>query len=116
MVVAFPDQLIARTAEPYHLLDLRMGSDDSGTEKFGDAGGIVLGVINVAILIDPIDSLGVDVVAIVTELIGDVQDDQQTNTQAGSEADDVESSKALAFPEASDCDLEIVAEHGWSVL
>jgi hypothetical protein len=71
-----------------------------------------LGVIEIDILIDPIDAVGVDIVAVVTELIGDVQDDQQTDAKPGSEADDVEGGKALAFPEASEGDLEIVAEHG----
>jgi hypothetical protein len=51
-------------------------------------------------------------VAVVTELIGNVQHDQQTDTEAGSEADDVEGGKALAFSEAAEGDPEIVAEHG----
>jgi len=99
-------------AEPDHLLDLRIGSDESGAEKFGAGSGVVLGVIDVAILIDPIDAVGVDIVAVITELIRDVQDDQQTDTEAGSEADDVEGGKALAFPQATEGDIEIVAEHG----
>ena len=112
VVVALPHQLVARLAKPDHLLDLWIGSNERGAEEFGDGGGIVLGVIDVAILIDPVDAVGVDIVAVVTELIGDVQDDQQADTEAGSEADDVEDGKALAFPEASEGDLEIVAEHG----
>lgn len=99
-------------AEPDHLLDLRIGSDESGAHKFGGVGSVVLGVIDVAILIDPIDAVGVDVVAVVTELVGDVQDDQQTDTEAGSETDDIEGGKALAFPEAAEGNLEIVSEHG----
>jgi len=112
VVVTLSHQQVARVAESNHLLDLRIGSDKRGAEKFGDVNGIVLGVIDVAILIDPIDAVGINVVAVVTELIGDVQDDQQTNAEAGSEADDVEGGKALAFPEAAEGDLEIVAEHG----
>ena len=112
VVVALSHQLVAGVAEPNHLLDLRIRSDKRGAEKFGDGDRIKPGVIDVAILIDPIDAVGVDVVVVVTELIGDVQNDQQTDTEAGSEADDVESGKALAFPEASDGNLEIVAEHG----
>ena len=112
VVVALPHQLVARLAKPDHLLDLWIGSNERGAEEFGDGGGIVLGVIDVAILIDPVDAVGVDVVAVIAELVGDVQDDQQADTEAGSEADDVEGGKALAFPEASEGDLEIVAEHG----
>jgi len=112
MVVAFSHQLVARIAEPDHLLDLRIGSNDSGAEKFGGGDSVVFRIIQVDILIDPIDAVGVDIVAVVTELIGDVQDDQQTDTEAGSEADDVECGKALAFPEAAEGDPEIVAEHG----
>ena len=112
VVAAFPDEYVLGVAEPDHLLDLRIGSDEGGAEKFGDSGGVEPGVIEVDILIDPIDAVGVDIVAVVTELIGDVQDDQQTDTEAGSEADDVEGGKALAFPEAAEGDLEIVAEHG----
>jgi len=112
VVVALPHQLVARVAEPDHLLDLRIGSDQRGTEKFGGGDSVVLGVIEVEILIDPVDAVGVDVVAVVTELIGDVQDDQQADGQAGSEADDVEGGKALAFPEAAEGYLEVVAEHG----
>ena len=112
VVVALPHQQVARVAEPDHLLDLRIGSDQSGAEKFGGGRGFVPGVIEIEILIDPIDAVGVDVVAVITELIGDVQDDQQTDTEAGSEADDVEGGKALAFPEAAEGDPEIVAEHG----
>lgn len=112
VVVALSHQLVAGVAESDHLLDLWIGSDECGAEKFGDGDGIKPGVIDIAILIDPIDAVGVDVVAVVTELIGDVQDDQQTDTEAGSEADDVESGKALAFPEASEGNLQIVAEHG----
>ena len=112
VVVALPHQQVAHVAEPDHLLDLRIGSDESGAEKFGAGSGVVLGVIDVAILIDPIDAVGVDIVAVITELIRDVQDDQQTDTEAGSEADDVEGGKALAFPQATEGDIEIVAEHG----
>ena len=113
VVVALPHQQVARVAESDHLLDLRIGSDESGAEKFGGGGSdSYLVLLIVDILIDPIDAVGVDVVAIVTELIGDVQDDQQTDTEAGSEADDVEGGKALAFPEAAEGNLEIVAEHG----
>lgn len=112
MVVALPHQQVARVAEPDHLLDLWIGSDESGAEKFGGGGSLITGVIEVEILINPIDAVGVDVVAIVTKLIGYVQDDQQTDTEAGSEADDVEDGKALAFPEAAEGNLEIVAKHG----
>ena len=76
MVVALPYQQVAHVAKPDHLLDLRIGSSESGAEKFGGGGGGVLGIIEVAILIDPIDAIGVDVVAVVTELIGDVQNNQ----------------------------------------
>jgi len=116
VVVAFPHQKIARVAEPNHLLDLWIGSDESGAKKFGGHGCNELGVVDIAILIDPVDSVGVDIIAIVTEFIGDVQNDQQTDPQAGSEADDVEDGKALAFPKAAKCNLEIVAEHGMVVL
>jgi hypothetical protein len=112
VVVVFSHQQVARVAKSDHLLDLRIGSDESRAEKFGDGGGIEPGVIDVGILIDPIDAVGVDIVAVVTELIGDVQHDQQTDTKAGSEADDIERGKALAFPEASEGNSEIVAEHG----
>lgn len=113
VVVALPHQLVAAVVtEPDHLLDLWIGSDEGGAEKFGDGGGFEPGVIEVDILIDAIDAVGVDIVAVVTELIGNVQDDQQTDTEACSEADDVEGGKALAFPEAAEGDLEIVAEHG----
>jgi len=117
VVAAFPHQLVAGVAESDHLLDLRIVSDQGGAEEFGDVGGIEPGVIDVAILIDPIDAVGVDVEAVITELVGDVQDDQQADTEAGSEADDVEGGKTLAFPEAAEGDLEIVAEHWeWSIL
>ena len=112
VVIALPHQQVARVAEPDHLPDLRIGSDESGAEKFGGGGSGELGVIDVAILIDPVDAVGVDVVAVIAELVGDVQDDQQTDTEAGSEANDVEGGKALAFPEAAEGDLEIVAKHG----
>jgi hypothetical protein len=112
VVAVLPHQLVAGAAESDHLLDLRIGSDEGGAEKFGDGDGIIPGVIDVAILVDPIDAVGVDVVAVVTELIGDVQDDQQTDTETGSKADNVEGGKALAFPEAAKGDLEIVAKHG----
>jgi len=72
VVVALSHQLVARVAESDHLLDLRIGSDERGAEEFGDGGGIEPGVIDVAILIDPIDAVGVDVVAVVTELVSDV--------------------------------------------
>ena len=116
VVVALSYQQVARVAEPDHLLDLRIGSDECGAEIFGGGDSVVLGIIYVDILIDPIDAVGVDVVSVITEFIGDVQDDQQTDTESGSEADDVEGGKALAFPEAAEGNLEIVAEHGWSVL
>jgi len=112
VVVTLPYQQIARVAEPDHLLDLRIGGDESGAEKFGGGDSVILGVIQVDILIDPIDAVGVDVVAVVTELIGNVQDDQQADAEAGGEAADVEGGKTLAFPEAAEGDLEIVAEHG----
>jgi len=112
VAVTLPHQQVARIAEPDHLPDLRIGSDESGAEKFGGGCSGVPGVIDVAILIDPIDAIGARVVAVVTELIGDVQDDQQTDTEPGREADDVEGGKALALPEAADGDLEIAAEHG----
>jgi len=66
VIVALPHQQAARVAEPDHLLDLRIRSDQSGAEKFGCGDSVVLGVIEVEILIDPIDAVGVDVVAIVT--------------------------------------------------
>ena len=117
VIVALPHQQVAYVAEPDHLPDFRIGSDERGAKKFGGGGGGVPGVIEVAILIDPIDAVGVDVVAVIAELIGDVQDDQQADAEAGSETDDVERGKALAFPEAAEGNLEIVAEHvGWSVL
>jgi len=76
MVVALPHQQVARVAKPDHLLDLRIGSDERGTEKFGCGDRFVLRVIEVDILVDPIDAVGIDVVAVVTELIGYVQHDQ----------------------------------------
>lgn len=112
VVVALSHQQVARVTESDHLLDLRIGSDESGAEKFGGVGRFEPGVVDIGILIDPIDAVGVDVVAVVTKLIGDVQDDQQTDTETGSEADDVEGGKALTLPEAAEGDLEIVAEHG----
>gem|GEM_PF-2637568 len=112
VLVALPHQQVARVAEPDHLLDLRIGSDERGAEEFRGGDSIVPGVIQVDILVDPIDAVGVDVVAVVTHLISDVQDDQQADAEAGSEANDVERGKALAFPEASEGNLEIVAYHG----
>jgi len=111
VVVALPHQQAARVAEPGHLPDLRIGTDESGTHKFGGGDSVDLGVIEVEILIDPIDAVCVDVVAVVTDFIRDVQDDQQTYTEAGSEADNVEGGKALAFPEAAEGDLEIISKH-----
>ena len=116
VVVALPHQQVARVAQPDHLLDLRIRSDELGAEKFGGGDSIVLGVIQVDILVDPIDAVGVDVVAVVTELIGDVQDDQQTDTEAGSEANDVEAGITLAFLQAAECSFEIVAEHGMTCI
>ena len=112
VVVTLPYQQVTRVAESDHLLDLRIGSDQSGAEKFGGGDSVVPGVIEIEILIDPIDAVGVDVVAVVTELIRDIQDDQQTDTEAGSEADDVEGGIALTFPEAAESNPDIVAEHG----
>lgn len=110
VVLALPHQLVAGAAEPDHLLDLWIRYE-GGAEKFGDVGGIEPGVIDVGILIDPIDAVGVDIVAVVTELIGDVQHDQQTDTEAGSEADDIEGGKALAFPEATEGNPDMITEH-----
>ena len=45
VVVALPHQQVARIAEPDHLLDLRIGSDERGAEKFGGGDSVVLGVI-----------------------------------------------------------------------
>ncbi len=45
VVAGLPHQLVARVAKSDHLLDLRIGSDQSGAEKFGDGGSVVLGVI-----------------------------------------------------------------------
>ena len=112
VVVALPHQQVAGVAEPDHLLNLRISSDESWAEKFGGGGSNEPGVIDIVILIDPIDAVGVDVIAVVAQLIGDVQDDQQTNAEAGSETDNVEGGKALAFPEAAKGNLQIVAEHG----
>ena len=111
VVVTLSHQQVARVAEPDHLLDLWIGSDERGAEKFGGSDRVVPGVIEVEILIDPIDAVGVEIVAVVTELVSDVQDDQQADTEAGSEADDVEGGKALAFPEAAEGGPEKVAEH-----
>lgn len=111
MVVALPHQQVAGVAKPDHLLDLRIVGDEGGAEKVGHHGGIESGVIDIAIRVDPVDTIGVDVVPIVTKLIGDVQDDQQTDGEARSEADDVEGGKALAFSEAAEGNLEIVAKH-----
>jgi len=115
VVVAFPHQQGARVTEPGHLLYLRIGSDERGAEKFGGGDSVVPGVIEVEILIDPVDAVGVDVVAVVTELIGDIQDDQQADTEAGSEADNVEGGIALAFPETAEGDLKMIAKHSQTV-
>src|SRR5579859_1849578 len=45
VVVALPYQLVARVAESDHLLDLRIGGDESGAEKFGGGDSVDLGVI-----------------------------------------------------------------------
>ena len=45
MVVALPHQLVARVAEPDHIPDIRIGSDERGAEKFGGGDSVVLGVI-----------------------------------------------------------------------
>lgn len=111
VVVALSHQYVARIAEPDHLLNIRIGSDQRGAEKFGGGGSMVLGVIQVYILINPIDAVGIYVIAVVTEFIGNVQDDQQKDTEARSQADDVEDGKALAFPEAAEGDLEIATKH-----
>jgi len=105
VVVALPHQQIASVAEPDHLLDLWIGTDERGAEIFGGADSIVLGVIQVDILIDPIDAVRVHVVAVVTEFIGDVQDNQQTDAETCSEADDVEGRITLVIPEASEGNL-----------
>jgi|SRR6185312_1741055 len=112
MVVALPHQLVARVAESDHLLDLRIGSNERGAHKFGGGNSVDPGVIEVEILIDPINAVGVDVVAVVTKFVGDVQDDQQADAKTGGEADDVEGGKALTPPEAAEGSPEIVAEHG----
>ena len=44
--VALPHKQVALVAEPHHLLDLRIGSDERGAEKFGGGGGFVLVRIN----------------------------------------------------------------------
>src|SRR6185295_10144271 len=105
MVVALPHQQVARIAEPDHLLDLRIGSDEPGAKKFGCGDRIVLGVIQVHILINPIDAVCIHIVAVVTELIRDVQDNQQTDAKTGSEANDVEDRITLVIPEASEGNL-----------
>ena len=113
VVVALPHQEVARVAESDHLLDLGIGSDEGGAEKFGGGDSVVLGIIEVDIVIDPIDAVGVDVVAVIAELVGDVEDDQQADAEAGGEADDVDGGEALAFPKAAEGNLEIVAEHSF---
>jgi len=45
VVVPLPHQLVARVTEPGHLLDLRIGSDQRGAEKFGSGDSVVPGVI-----------------------------------------------------------------------
>src|SRR5579863_7007665 len=112
VVVALPHQHVARVAETDHLLDLRIGSDKRGAEKFGGGDRIVPGVIQVDILIDPIDAVGVDVVAVVTELISDVQNNQQTDAKTGIHAEYLLGGITLVIPEASEGNLEKVAEHG----
>jgi len=45
VIVPLPHQLVARVAEPDHLLDLRIRSDESRAEKFGGGDRVVLGVV-----------------------------------------------------------------------
>jgi len=70
------------------------------------------GVTDVGVDADAIDAVGVDVVTVVTELIGDVQDDEETDGKAGSKADDVEGGEAFGSAEVAKGYFEIVAEHG----
>ena|SRR5579872_5058724 len=70
------------------------------------------GVIDVGIDADAVDAVGVDVVTVVTELIGDVQDDEETDGKAGSKADNVEGREAFGSAEVAKGYFEIVAEHG----
>jgi len=70
------------------------------------------GVTDVGVDADAIDAVGVDVVTVVTEFIGDVQDDEETYGEAGSEADDVEGGEAFGSAEVAKGYFEIVAKHG----
>lgn len=115
VVVALPHQQVSRVAEPDHLFDPRIGSNKSGAEKFGGGNSVVLGVIEVEILIDPIDAVGVDIVAVVTQLIGDVQDDQQTDTEAGGETEDIDKRVAAVLAKLPESEEEIVFEHALSL-
>jgi len=112
VVVPFFDQDVARAVEPDHLLEFGVGSGEGGPEEFRRMGIVDGGVTDVGVDADAIDAVGVDVVTVVTELIGDVQDDEETYGEAGSEADDVEGGEAFGSAEVAKGYFEIVAEHG----
>ena len=96
-IAAFFYQDVILVIDAYHLLHLRAFFCQGEGQRLGRDRRCELGIVEIDVRVEAIDPVGLVVVPVITQFVRDIQDDQQTDTEAGSEADDVEGGKPLLF-------------------
>jgi hypothetical protein len=66
--------------------------------------------------VDTVSAVGVYIVTIVTQLVGNVQCDQQAGSKAYGQTKNIDSAVTFIFPKVTKCYLEIIFNHGYTLI
>ena len=69
---------------PGRLFYLRIVIDHRDAEGVGRKDGGQLGIVEIDVVVNAIDAIGIDVEPVVAELVGDVENDEEADAEAGS--------------------------------
>jgi hypothetical protein len=90
--------VVVKALDPCHLLYFGIVFEHCYAEGFGREDGGQLGIVEIDVIVDAIDAVGIDIEPVVAELVGDVEDDEEADAEAGGEADDVDGGESFGFP------------------
>ncbi len=111
-VAAFFYQDVIRGIDANHLLHLRAFFYEGEGQGLWRDRSRELGTVEIDIRVETVDAVGIYVKPVIAELVSDIEDDEEADTDTGGETDNVDGSETLGFPQVAEGDLEIVAEHG----
>src|SRR5262245_36847461 len=97
--------------QPSGRLDLRKCCAKSGCERCSGERGVYLIAAECRIQSHAIDAIGVAVMAIVTQLVTDIKQNEQTTREANGQTGNVDAGIGFLLEQVPDGDFEMVFEH-----